>query len=252
MNSIFSKLLLSFFCVLLLSSSYANNPTKNKAFELVTNSEIINNIISINTPNAISLTNTEQSNYSLSSFNDKKFINSDFLQHTEHKIRIGAVCKDGTRSNATGRGACSHHGGVRYWLYKTVIENKIDTQEPSGHNIYNKHLSTNKLTTIGGVTGRTDHNKLNDGRIYMTEFQSFGKYMAKSIDKESLHRFTWEIMNKYQITFQSVETRESGVLRFAAEKGDIEYYINLLIDQNIKGNVFLHFIMGSKKLKQLI
>jgi hypothetical protein len=33
-------------------------------------------------------------------------------------IRVGAVCNDGTRSNATGRGACSHHGGVAYWLYQ--------------------------------------------------------------------------------------------------------------------------------------
>ena len=32
--------------------------------------------------------------------------------------RIGAVCNDGTRSNATGSGACSHHGGVREWICK--------------------------------------------------------------------------------------------------------------------------------------
>lgn len=31
--------------------------------------------------------------------------------------RIGAICRDGSRSFATGRGACSHHGGVAYWLY---------------------------------------------------------------------------------------------------------------------------------------
>lgn len=31
--------------------------------------------------------------------------------------RIGAVCRDGTTSSATGRGACSRHGGVAYWLY---------------------------------------------------------------------------------------------------------------------------------------
>jgi hypothetical protein len=31
--------------------------------------------------------------------------------------RCGAVCNDGWRSNATGRGACSHHGGVAYWVY---------------------------------------------------------------------------------------------------------------------------------------
>ena len=32
--------------------------------------------------------------------------------------RTGAVCNDGTTSSATGSGACSHHGGVKYWLYK--------------------------------------------------------------------------------------------------------------------------------------
>jgi hypothetical protein len=31
--------------------------------------------------------------------------------------RIGAICRDGTRSYATGRGACSWHGGVDHWLY---------------------------------------------------------------------------------------------------------------------------------------
>lgn len=30
--------------------------------------------------------------------------------------RIGAICNDGSRSNATGSGACSSHGGVDYWL----------------------------------------------------------------------------------------------------------------------------------------
>lgn len=30
--------------------------------------------------------------------------------------RSGAICRDGWRSNATGRGACSHHGGVAYWI----------------------------------------------------------------------------------------------------------------------------------------
>lgn len=33
-------------------------------------------------------------------------------------IRIGAVCKDGSRSKSTGKGACSHHGGVAQWLYR--------------------------------------------------------------------------------------------------------------------------------------
>ena len=32
--------------------------------------------------------------------------------------RIGAICKDGTTSTATGSGACSSHGGVDHWIYK--------------------------------------------------------------------------------------------------------------------------------------
>lgn len=35
---------------------------------------------------------------------------------TGRSYRIGAICRDGWRSYATGRGACSWHGGVDYWL----------------------------------------------------------------------------------------------------------------------------------------
>ena len=35
----------------------------------------------------------------------------------KNKVIVGAVCKDGTRSTATGSGACSYHGGVSYWIY---------------------------------------------------------------------------------------------------------------------------------------
>jgi hypothetical protein len=35
-----------------------------------------------------------------------------------HTIRIGAMCNDGTRSNSTGSGTCSSHGGVNYWICK--------------------------------------------------------------------------------------------------------------------------------------
>lgn len=36
----------------------------------------------------------------------------------ESRTRIGARCRDGSRSSATGRGACSHHGGVSEWIYR--------------------------------------------------------------------------------------------------------------------------------------
>jgi hypothetical protein len=38
---------------------------------------------------------------------------SDYARH----YRTGARCRDGWRSDATGRGACSWHGGVAEWLY---------------------------------------------------------------------------------------------------------------------------------------
>jgi hypothetical protein len=31
--------------------------------------------------------------------------------------RVGAICNDGTITYATGRGAGSHHGGVKSWIY---------------------------------------------------------------------------------------------------------------------------------------
>ncbi len=34
------------------------------------------------------------------------------------RVRVGAICRDGWHSSATGRGACSHHGGVARWLYR--------------------------------------------------------------------------------------------------------------------------------------
>ncbi|MBH1979946.1 DUF3761 domain-containing protein [Candidatus Saccharibacteria bacterium] len=35
----------------------------------------------------------------------------------DYSVRTGAICDDGSYSYATGRGACSHHGGVSEWLY---------------------------------------------------------------------------------------------------------------------------------------
>lgn len=36
---------------------------------------------------------------------------------TQSGVRVGAICNDGTHSDATGQGACSWHDGVDYWLY---------------------------------------------------------------------------------------------------------------------------------------
>lgn len=49
------------------------------------------------------------------------------LRTTAASERVGAICRDGSSSDATGRGACSWHGGVRKWIYEKpywVVENK--------------------------------------------------------------------------------------------------------------------------------
>lgn len=45
---------------------------------------------------------------------DGEYKQTQFMQ-----VRVGAICNDGWESSATGRGACSHHGGVNYWLVDT-------------------------------------------------------------------------------------------------------------------------------------
>lgn len=45
-----------------------------------------------------------------------KFIKKGKVEITIYYVRTGAMCRDGTKSSATGRGACSHHGGVANWL----------------------------------------------------------------------------------------------------------------------------------------
>ena len=42
---------------------------------------------------------------------------TDTTSESTSGTRTGAICNDGTSSTATGSGACSHHGGVDYWLY---------------------------------------------------------------------------------------------------------------------------------------
>ncbi len=45
-----------------------------------------------------------------------KYVKKGKCFDESYEYRVGAKCKDGTTSSATGRGACSHHGGVDYWL----------------------------------------------------------------------------------------------------------------------------------------
>jgi hypothetical protein len=46
-------------------------------------------------------------------------------EKSKYQYRIGAICNDGWESEATGSGACSHHGGVSTWVYKTEFKKSI-------------------------------------------------------------------------------------------------------------------------------
>lgn len=59
--------------------------------------------------------------------NVQGYVSSEYIKKGKceaytYSYRVGAKCRDGTSSSATGRGACSHHGGVEYW--KTKSETK--------------------------------------------------------------------------------------------------------------------------------
>jgi hypothetical protein len=43
-----------------------------------------------------------------------------FGQEKGQMQRVGCLCRDGTRQDITGAGACSKHKGVKYWLYADV------------------------------------------------------------------------------------------------------------------------------------
>ena len=47
-----------------------------------------------------------------------EFIRGDYPIFSSE--RSGAVCRDGWVSYSTGRGTCSHHGGVDYWTHPQI------------------------------------------------------------------------------------------------------------------------------------
>lgn len=47
-------------------------------------------------------------------------------EESKYTYRVGAICADGWPSNATGRGACSHHGGVAKWIYDTAYRKTME------------------------------------------------------------------------------------------------------------------------------
>jgi len=62
----------------------------------------------------------------------KKPVSPKLLPTHGTSVRVGATCRDGSSSYATGRGACSWHGGVAHWEYEQpswVEDNKQKNAE---------------------------------------------------------------------------------------------------------------------------
>ncbi len=74
--------------------------------------------------NILNLESTSQSEWvkikssDITGYVSKNFIKEGRSIISTYSVRTGAICRDGTRSSATGRGACSHHGGVSRWITK--------------------------------------------------------------------------------------------------------------------------------------
>jgi hypothetical protein len=56
-------------------------------------------------------------------FSEPNIIAIKLYKEASYSYRIGAICSDGTESNSTGSGTCSHHGGVSTWK-KNYIHKK--------------------------------------------------------------------------------------------------------------------------------
>jgi hypothetical protein len=82
---------------------------------------------------SINLKNIDGSTYVSGQLNKGKEIgtwtyyeNGNVSKKYKYQLQgVGAICRDGSRSYSTGRGTCSHHGGVDYWLNDYV---KINLQ----------------------------------------------------------------------------------------------------------------------------
>jgi hypothetical protein len=51
---------------------------------------------------------------------------ANFIHEETRWSHSGAVCKDGWISHSSGRGTCSHHGGVSHWFSKGDYSKSIE------------------------------------------------------------------------------------------------------------------------------
>ena len=124
-------------CLVFSISSYAqagktyhvSSTSLNLRVEPSTSSQVIDKLSLYD--NVVLLSDSTSADWYKVRFDDKEgyvakqYVSKGKTVVTTYEIRTGAVCRDGTSSSATGRGACSHHGGVSYWTTKTQKSMRI-------------------------------------------------------------------------------------------------------------------------------
>tara|TARA_B100000780_G_C20934709_1_gene372655 strand:+ start:168 stop:572 length:405 start_codon:yes stop_codon:yes gene_type:complete len=109
--------------ITLNAQSYKNYFVSSKVLNLRNAPNLKSNVISkLKRYDNLRLIEKDSSNWSKVSYDGvqgyvfSKYIKKGKAIVTSYSYRTGAKCKDGSRIGATGRGACSHHRGVSYWL----------------------------------------------------------------------------------------------------------------------------------------
>ncbi len=123
MKNALSKIVLLVVGVLMVSTCFPVvgenvNNAANKAV-VAESTDISVEMINTNEQNELDIPNVDLEKYTLNSSLETEQLKVA-TETVQRRVRVGAVCNDGWNSKATGRGACSHHGGVHHWVYKTV------------------------------------------------------------------------------------------------------------------------------------
>tara|TARA_B110000967_G_C18884171_1_gene562907 strand:+ start:2278 stop:2682 length:405 start_codon:yes stop_codon:yes gene_type:complete len=111
------------FASTLNAQSYKDYYVSSKVLNLRDAPNLKSNIVfKLKRYNNLRLIKNDSANWSKISYDGiQGYVSSKYIKQgkaivTTYSVRTGAKCRDGSTSGATGRGACSHHGGVSYWL----------------------------------------------------------------------------------------------------------------------------------------
>ena len=97
----------------------------------------------------------------------------DVMHVPEGAVRVGCICMDEVSMDLKGGGACSGHGGVRFWVYK--LKDGEDFLFPTErHKTHPSPLSVDELSNLTAYN-KTKKNmdiEVSNGRLSWTELMA--------------------------------------------------------------------------------